>query len=197
MLQLLAQPGAQLPPVSITPDVGLVHPLVDPSTTAYFQGSRAHHLATYLRWRLSLPTEKQRGFRLADPSTAPRVALHLYLKHVITGLRYINDLISMMEDAGVLPIPIFINGVEAHTIVRTSDNEINLVQQGNLQRDSTYQPTYAVSIDTIVNTIGFPLVGGPAGSMQAGRNTAVAEEILSAMNVPDLVAGPLLLQSIQ
>jgi len=105
-----------------------------------------------------------------------------------------------MEVAGVLPIPTFINSVEAHTIVRdllTSDNEINLVQQGNLQRDSTYQPTYAVSIDTIVNTIGFPLVGGPAGSMQAGRNTAVAEEILSAMNVPDLVAGPLLLQSIQ
>ena len=47
-----------------------------------------------------------------------------------------------------------------------------------------------------MKTIGFPLVGGPAGSMQAGRNVAVAEELLSAMNVPYIVSGPLLLQNI-
>ena len=50
----------------------------------------------------------------------------------------------------------------------------------------------AASVDAIVNTIGFPLVGGPAGSMEAGRG--VAEGLLGSMDVPYYVAAPLLLQ---
>jgi len=38
----------------------------------------------------------------------------------------------------------------------------------------------AVQVDAIVSTIGFPLVGGPAGSMEAGRQVEVAKRILSA-----------------
>jgi magnesium chelatase subunit H len=118
---------------------------------------------------------------------------------VITELRYIQDLITMMEHDGITPIPIFINGVEAHTIVRdllTSDHEIKGVQKGTIARDPTYRSSDAVKVDAIVNTIGFPLVGGPAGSMEAGRNVAVAEQLLSDMNVPYVIASPLLLQSI-
>jgi magnesium chelatase subunit H len=96
-------------------------------------------------------------------------------------------------------IPIFINGVEAHTIVRdllTSQPEIDGVKKGSVVRDETYQTTKAVKVDAIVNTIGFPLVGGPAGSMAAGRNVDIAAKLLKDMDVPYIVASPLLLQSI-
>jgi magnesium chelatase subunit H len=219
MLQLIAGrcnhlPVKQidLPELVVTPDIGIVHPLryntftgrdlVDESssrgqTDRFFDSSPD----TYLKWRLS-PTTKalaeRQKFKLA-PDNAPKVALLLFRKHVITEQKYIPDLIEMMEAEGIIPIPIFINGVEAHTIVRdllTSEHEIREVSRGNLKRDSTYQPSRAVSIDAIVNSIGFPLVGGPAGSMEAGRNVAVAEQLLSAISVPYIVASPLLLQSI-
>ena len=54
---------------------------------------------------------------LRKQSDAPRVGLLLYRKHVITQQPYIAQLIEMMEADGVLPIPIFINGIEAHTVV--------------------------------------------------------------------------------
>ena len=50
-------------------------------------------------------------------------------------------------------------------------------------------------MDAIVSTIGFPLVGGPAGSMEAGRREEVAQRILRAKNVPYLVSAPLLIQA--
>ena len=141
---------------------------------------------------------KQHKFTLA-PNTAPRIALLLYRKHVITGQRYIQDLITYFESEGFIPIPVFINGVEAHTIVRdwlTSEHEIEGVKHGSIVRDSTYKQNEATSVDAIVSTIGFPLVGGPAGSMEAGRNVDVASSLLTNMDVPYIVASPLLLQSI-
>jgi magnesium chelatase subunit H len=53
-----------------------------------------------------------------------------------------------------------------------------------------------VAVDAIVSTIGFPLVGGPAGSMEAGRREEVAQRILRAKNVPYLVSAPLLIQDL-
>lgn len=186
-----------LPELEVTPDVGLIHPLrQDLGSNQYFTSP-----ATYLYWRLSDETRqlaKQKNFTLA-PDSAPRVAILLFRKHVITGQRYLQDLLTIMEAQGVLPIPIFINGVEAHTIVRdllTSEHEIEQVRRGKVRRDDTYRPTDAVSVDAIVNTVGFPLVGGPAGSMEAGRNVEVAQKLLTSMNVPYIVASPLLLQSI-
>lgn len=41
----------------------------------------------------------------------------LYRKHVITEQPYIAQLIECMEANGLRPLPIFINGVEAHTVV--------------------------------------------------------------------------------
>ena len=38
-------------------------------------------------------------------------------KHVITGQGYIAQLVRCLEADGVLPLPIFINGIEAHTVV--------------------------------------------------------------------------------
>ena len=188
-----------LPPLQVTPDVGLIHPV-------WYQENKANPFfespASYMAWRTSPAAVKaahKQGFVLADTATAPRVAVLLYRKHVITEQKYILDLLATMEQQGILPVPVFINGVEAHTIVRdwlTSDDELAQLRQGKIKRPVTYEHSKATKVDAIVNTIGFPLVGGPAGSMQAGRDTAVAEELLSAMNVPYVVAGPLLLQSI-
>jgi magnesium chelatase subunit H len=195
MLQLLAErcgkktdvPHTPLPDVVVTPGVGLLHP--------YRSGSYWTNPKDYLDWRLQ--TAKERGE--TDLLKAPRVAVLLYRKHVISGLRYIHDLILQMEHEKILPVPIFINGVEAHTIVRgllTSTTKEELVRTGKVKRESSFQANKAVTVDAIVNTIGFPLVGGPAGSMEAGRNVDVAQQLLGEMNVPYMVASPLLLQSI-
>lgn len=45
------------------------------------------------------------------------VGILLYRKHVITEQPYIAQLIECMEQYGLRPLPIFINGVEAHTVV--------------------------------------------------------------------------------
>eukprot|EP00955_Chlamydomonas_euryale_P118561 366549-Chlamydomonas_euryale.AAC.8 len=49
---------------------------------------------------------------------APVAAVLLYRKHVVTEQPYIEQLVRQMEGEGVVPVPIFINGVEAHTVVR-------------------------------------------------------------------------------
>jgi len=208
MLQLLSQRllvpdkdivnQRSLPELQVTPDVGLLHPLLllESGPTQYMTSPKQ-----YVNWRESRACKdlaKQQGFVLA-PDTAPRVAILLYRKHVITEQRYISDLITQMEASGIFPIPVFINGVEAHTIVRdllTSQYEIDGVAKGTIVRDNTYVPSKAARVDAIVSTIGFPLVGGPAGSMEAGRNVAIAETLLTHMNVPYIIASPLLLQSI-
>ena len=126
-------------------------------------------IATDMEWRLShecTELAKQHKFKLA-PNDAPRIAILLYRKHVITNQRYIQDLIRMFEEQGFVPVPVFINGVEAHTIVRdwlTSQHEIDGVKKREIVRDATYKPSEALEVDGIVSTIGFPLVGGPAGS---------------------------------
>ncbi|WP_416670809.1 magnesium chelatase subunit H [Egbenema bharatensis] len=130
-------------------------------------------------------------------SSPPTIALLLYRKHVITQQSYIPQLIRQFEQAGLLPLPIFINGVEGHVAVRdwlTTSHEQSQRQQGTIETASLSPE--AVQVDAIVSTIGFPLVGGPAGSMEAGRQVEVAKRILSAKNVPYFVAAPLLIQDI-
>jgi magnesium chelatase subunit H len=168
-------PEGTVPPATAlkeTPSQGLVHPQ---SGGKFFETP-----AQFLRWY-----EKSRGledgYKYAPPG-APVVALLLYRKHVITQQRYISQLISGLEEQGILPLPIFINGVEAHTVVRdmlTSENEQRSIREGRAACPTL--STEAVSVEAIVNTIGFPLVGGPAGSMEAGRRVDVATDILSDM----------------
>lgn len=186
-----------IPPPIETPNIGLLHP----DYQGYFTSPRE-----YLEWYCKRQGELPDGEvgRLADGekplsqlSHLPVVGILLYRKHVITKQPYINQLIRRFEKAGLIPLPIFINGVEGHVAVRdwmTSDYETQQRQQGNIETPSL--SSEAVKVDAIVSTIGFPLVGGPAGSMEAGRQIEVAKRILTAKNVPYFVAAPLLIQDI-
>ncbi|PMB40312.1 magnesium chelatase subunit H [Fischerella thermalis CCMEE 5330] len=188
---------ADIPPPIETPNMGLLHP----DYQGYFTSPRE-----YLEWYCKRQGELPDGEvgRLADGekplsqlSHLPVVGILLYRKHVITKQPYINQLIRRFEKAGLIPLPIFINGVEGHVAVRdwmTSDYETQQRQQGNIETPSLSEE--AVKVDAIVSTIGFPLVGGPAGSMEAGRQVEVAKRILTAKNVPYFVAAPLLIQDI-
>jgi magnesium chelatase subunit H len=166
-----------------TPNMGLLHP----DYQGYFESPRQ-----YLEWY-------QKQVRQAAPTAIqnPVVGILLYRKHVITKQPYIPQLIRHFEKSGLIPLPIFINGVEGHVAVRdwmTTAYETAQRQLGNIETISL--SSEAVEVDAIVSTIGFPLVGGPAGSMEAGRQVEVAKCILIAKNVPYIVSAPLLIQDI-
>ena len=180
-----------IPPPMETPDMGLLHP----DYQGFFTSPKA-----YLEWYQRRSQES--GVRSQEKernkiTQSPIIGILLYRKHVITKLPYIPQLIRYFEKAGLTPLPIFINGVEGHVAVRdwmTSDYETQERQRGKIATLSL--SAESVKIDAIVSTIGFPLVGGPAGSMEAGRQVEVAKRILTAKNVPYIVAAPLLIQDI-
>ncbi|BAU10038.1 magnesium protoporphyrin IX chelatase subunit H [Leptolyngbya sp. NIES-3755] len=160
-----------------TPNIGLLHP----DYSGYFESPKQ-----YLEW-----------YRQRFNSDSPIVGILLYRKHVITKQPYIPKLIQAFEKANLIPVPIFINGVEGHVAVRdlmTTEYEMEMRDRGI--KETLSLSDQAVKVDAIVSTIGFPLVGGPAGSMEAGRQIEVAKRILSAKNVPYMVAAPLLIQDI-
>ena len=176
----------EIPAVIETPNIGLLHPDYE----GYFESPKA-----YVEWyeQEGEGSQKEKGSRGGEP----RVGILLYRKHVITKQAYIPQLIRYFEEAGLVPVPIFINGVEGHVAVRdlmTTGYEQTQRALGNVECASLSKE--AVQVDAIVSTIGFPLVGGPAGSMEAGRQVAVAKKILGAKNVPYFVAAPLLIQDI-
>ncbi|MBD0395175.1 MAG: DUF3479 domain-containing protein, partial [Microcoleus sp. C1-bin4] len=158
---------AEIPPPVETPNMGLLHP----DYNGYFESPRQ-----YLDWYLG--NQSARGgqdarptkfgtnwFQNSDQVKSPVVGILLYRKHVITKQPYIPQLIRYFEDAGIVPLPIFINGVEGHVAVRdwmTTADETARRKQGNIETLSLSKD--AVEVDAIVSTIGFPLVGGPAGS---------------------------------
>ncbi|ASC69257.1 Magnesium chelatase ChlH subunit [Halomicronema hongdechloris C2206] len=177
--QYLGLSVGDIPEVIETPNQALLHP----DHGGYFASPKQ-----YLDWY------RQSQGDIAD---RPVVGLLLYRKHVITKQPYIPQLIQAFEAAGLVPLPIFINGVEGHVAVRdwlTSAYEQSQRRQGQIDIPSLADE--AGQVDAIVSTIGFPLVGGPAGSMEAGRQVAVATRILRAKNVPYCVAAPLLIQDI-
>jgi magnesium chelatase subunit H len=177
-----------IPPVIETPAMGLLHP----DYGGYFETPKA-----YLDWYLSPEHPSPPSPLHPSPSPAPRIAILLYRKHVITHQPYIPQLIRAFDQAGLIPVPIFINGVEGHVAVRdwlTTDDEQAQRRAGHCEFPSLSDQ--AITVDAIVSTIGFPLVGGPAGSMEAGRQVAVAKRILGAKNVPYFVSAPLLIQDI-
>ena len=181
----------EIPPPIETPNMGLLHPDYLGSREAPSPQSVSHFFASpqqYLAWYEQAHPEAQ---------GLPVVGILLYRKHVVTRQPYIPQLIRHFEQAGLIPLPVFINGVEGHVAVRdwmTTAHEANQRQLGNVELPSL--SSEAVQVDAIVSTIGFPLVGGPAGSMEGGRQVEVAKRILSAKNVPYIVAAPLLIQDI-
>ncbi|MGB3189000.1 MAG: magnesium chelatase subunit H [Limnoraphis sp.] len=175
----LALKIGEIPPPIETPNMGLLHP----DYPGYFESPKQ-----YLDWY-------QQNRENCQNSGV--VGILLYRKHVITKQPYIPQLIRYFEQAGLIPLPIFINGVEGHVAVRdwmTTAYETQQRQQGNIETLSLSKE--AVEVDAIVSTIGFPLVGGPAGSMEAGRQVDIAKKILTAKNIPYLIAAPLLIQDI-
>lgn len=177
----------EIPPPVETPNMGLLHPDYE----GYFESPRK-----YLEWYQSRSQESE-VFSPILHSQFPVVGILLYRKHVVTKQPYIPQLIHHFEKAGLTPLPIFINGVEGHVAVRdwmTSAHETAQRQLGNVETPSL--SSEAVEVDAIISTIGFPLVGGPAGSMEAGRQVEVATRLLTAKNVPYIVAAPLLIQDI-
>jgi len=172
-------PVGEIPPPIETPNMGLLHPDYE----GYFTSPQ-----DYLQWY------QQQKLEASDRAV---VAILLYRKHVLTQQPYIPQLIRAFESADLLPIPLFITGVEGHIAVRdwlTTTYEQQQRELGNVATRSLKKE--AVTVDAIVSTLGFPLVGGPAGSMEAGRQVEVATRILKAKNVPYIVAAPLLIQDI-
>ncbi|NER33212.1 MAG: magnesium chelatase subunit H [Oscillatoria sp. SIO1A7] len=191
-----------IPPVIETPNMGLLHP----DYSGYFESPRQ-----YLEWYRSQretglaesKVKSQKSKVKSQKSPAAVIGILLYRKHVITKQPYIPQLIRYFEEAGLIPLPIFINGVEGHIAVRdwmTTASEREAQFPGNRKKSSIAKNAKnakdAVEVDAIVSTIGFPLVGGPAGSMEAGRQVEISKSILSAKNVPYIVAAPLLIQDI-
>lgn len=169
----------EIPPPIETPNMGLLHP----DYNGYFESPQA-----YLEW-----------YKTQYPKAVnyPVVGILLYRKHVITKQTYIPQLIRYFQQDQLIPLPIFINGVEGHVAVRdwiTTTDELNNRQQGKIETLSLSKE--AVTVDAIVSTIGFPLVGGPAGSMEAGRQVEIAKQILTVKNVPYFIAAPLLIQDL-
>lgn len=177
----------EIPPPLETPNIGLLHP----DYVGYFESPRE-----YLTWYLGRQVE-DREDKGDGGEQLPRVGILLYRKHVITKQPYIPQLIRSFEQAGILPVPIFINGVEGHVAVRDLlTTEYEQIQRLQGIKETPSLSEQSVTVDAIVSTIGFPLVGGPAGSMEAGRQVEVAKRILTAKNIPYLVAAPLLIQDI-
>lgn len=111
------------PPAAVqtTPPTGCLHP---DAPGRYFSSP-----AEYLRWYA-----EHGALRGTD---APTAAVLLYRKHVVTEQPYIAQLVRQMEAEGVVPLPIFINGVEAHTVVRdqlTTAREQAAIRSGELAR---------------------------------------------------------------
>jgi magnesium chelatase subunit H len=172
-------------PVRETPPYGIYHPQL------FEKQGYLDSPGEYVEWY-----EKTHSWVTAD---TPRVGILLYRKHVVSEQGYIPNMITLLEAEGIMPIPIFITGVEAHVVVRdflTTSSEQKLLTMGGIDADN-YRGSLredAARVDFIVNTIGFPLVGGPAGSMEGGRQIEAAKEILTRKNVPYVVAAPLLIQ---
>jgi magnesium chelatase subunit H len=187
----------EIPQAIETPNMGLLHP----DYQGYFTSPKE-----YLDWYqqavgMNGYSHGGQGGEVSSPQPPPLqkpvVGILLYRKHVISKQPYIPQLIRHFEAEGLIPLPIFINGVEGHVAVRdwmTTSYEEEQIEKGIKETLSLSKD--AVKVDAIASTIGFPLVGGPAGSMEAGRQVEVAKRILSAKNIPYIVAAPLLIQDI-
>ncbi|GET40297.1 magnesium chelatase subunit H [Microseira wollei] len=189
----------EIPPPVETPNMGLLHPEYQgyfESPQQYLEWYQKNNAIKPLVGQASRLSMGEIGGQDAQP-TRPVIGILLYRKHVVTKQPYIHKLINYFEQAGLIPLPIFINGVEGHVAVRdwmTTKYETAQRQLGNIETPSLSNE--AAQVDAIVSTIGFPLVGGPAGSMEAGRQIEIAKKILTAKNIPYIVAAPLLIQDI-
>jgi len=121
----------------------------------------------YIRWAL-----KTKRYRRGQPL----VALLVFRKHLLQQQTYPNDLIRALEAKNLAVLPIFVSGIEAHVALRDW--------------------VAKEKVDFVISTMGFSVVGGPAGSTRPGANHDISAEIMSGIDVPYMVAQPLLMQSL-
>ncbi len=134
----------------------------------------------YLEWEKKTGRVKvvSRGYPLgASVISQPTVGLLFFRKHLLINQDYVSPVIREMERVGLRVLPIAVTGVEGHVAVREWLSEMG--------------------VDVLVNTMGFPLVGGPAGSTKPGLSVQVATEMLSKLNTPYIVSAPLLVQEVE
>ncbi len=117
-----------------------------------------------------------RGAKGAQGAGEPigTVAVLFFRAHILTGILYPHEVTRALEAVGLRVIPIFVMGIESHVVVREW-----LTRMG---------------VDLLINTMGFPLVGGPAGSSKAGLTVSVARDLLTKLDVPYMIATPLFVQ---
>ncbi|MEO1690691.1 MAG: DUF3479 domain-containing protein, partial [Cyanobacteria bacterium J06631_6] len=127
----------EIPQPLETPNMGLLHPEYE----GYFTSPQ-----DYLNWHRNALLNQ------GDlEESKPIIGILLYRKHVITKQPYIPQLIRHFESQGLIPLPIFINGVEGHVAVRdwmTTDYEQSQRHQGNKEILSLKND--AVKVDVIV-----------------------------------------------
>jgi len=119
----------------------------------------------YKRW------SKKRGVNL---DRGQKVALLFFRKHLLQDKAYIDTTIRALEAEGIALLPGFVMGIEGHVMARDW-----------FQRERP---------DLLVNMMGFGLVGGPAGSTTPGVQSTARDAILGELDVPYMVAQPLLVQ---
>ncbi|RRR65936.1 MAG: DUF3479 domain-containing protein, partial [Candidatus Viridilinea halotolerans] len=161
-------PKLQVPPPVVIPDMGFAHP----EAPKYFAKPDE-----YVRWEKDYRKQRAKAAKRGAPKPAEplgTVALLSFRSHILGGTSYHNDVVHALEAANLRVLPIFVQGIESHVVVREWLGKLG--------------------VDAIVNTMGFPLVGGPAGSTKAGLTVAVARDLLSKLDVPYVVASPLFVQ---
>lgn len=116
-------------------------------------------------------------------SARPLVALIAFRKHIVQRQAYQADLIRGLEAAGMDALPLFVSGIEMHVAVR--EWLVNAEQR------------IGRPISLLINTMGFPIVGGPAGSTKPGQYRELASDLLANLDVPYIIAQPLQMQDEQ
>ena len=117
---------------------------------------------------------KKRGINI---DKGQKIALLFFRKHLLQEKTYIDNAIRTFEKWGIHLFPAFVTGVEGHVLVRDW-----LIKE---------------EIDLLVNMMGFGLVGGPAGSTKPGTAAEARHEIMTKLDVPYIVAQPLLTQGFE
>ncbi len=173
MFKLILREYCGLPRLAVAhavelPGMGFAHP----DAPRYFARPEE-----YLHWEKERRKQAARAAkRGAAPPAEPlgTVAVLSFRAHILGGTHYHDDVVRALEAADLRVLPIFVQGIESHIVVREWLTKLH--------------------VDAVINTMGFPLVGGPAGSTKAGLTVAVARELLSKLDVPYLVASPLFVQ---
>ncbi|MCB0076330.1 MAG: magnesium chelatase subunit H [Anaerolineales bacterium] len=119
----------------------------------------------YLRW----------AFRTRYHKDQPLVALLAFRKHVVQQQDYLDEMIVALEREGLAVLPLFVSGIETHVAVR--------------------EWIASFPVELLISTMGFPIVGGPAGTTKPGQYQHQASDLLAGLDVPYMVAQPLQMQS--